>query len=178
MVGVDMGQRWTQALVAIVGKGLPFLGMGLLLSCARMPTPTPTPLPPSPTPTPTVHPAATPTPTPLPTPTATPTPPPLPGPTVSSPVQDGLRLTLSLSKSEYRLGEALEIRLTLTTTSPNEVIVTTPSSQLFDLVVRTKGGETRWSAGRAFLPVVTAHRIPPIGGLTQTLSWSTQEAGE
>lgn len=143
-------------------------------ACARTPTPTPV----LPSPTPTLRPAATPTPTPSPSPTPTPTPLPLPGPTASSPVQEGLRLTISLSKAEYRVGEALEARLTLTTTSPNEVTVTTNSSQLFDLLLRTKGAEQRWSTGRAFLPVVTEHRIPPIGGLAQTLAWQAQEAGE
>ncbi|MFN3974739.1 MAG: BsuPI-related putative proteinase inhibitor [Dehalococcoidia bacterium] len=144
-------------------------------ACARVPSPTPT-IPPSPTPTP--RPAATPSPTLPHTPTTTPTPLPLPGPTASSPVQEGLRLTLSLSKGEYRAGENLEARLTLTTTSPNEVTVTTNSSQLFDLLFRSKAGEQRWSSGKAFLPVVTSHHISPIGGLSQTLTWQTREAGE
>ncbi|GBD11129.1 hypothetical protein HRbin23_00780 [bacterium HR23] len=148
------------------------LGLALVFlvasACARTPTPTPTPVPPTPTPTPTPRPAATPS----------PTPPPLPGPTATSPAQEGLRLTLSLSKGEFRVGENIEARLTLASASPQEIAVTTNTSQLFDLLIRSKGGEQRWSSGRAFLPVVTTHHIPPIGGLSQTLTWQATETGD
>ena len=164
------------------------------------PTPTPTlpagtPAPPTPTPTLPAGTPAPPTPTPtLPTappapPTLTPTPAPVPakpttgvGQTVSSTAKSGLQLTLFLPQTTYSLADAIEARLTLLTTTGEDVTITTATAQLFDLSIPypRKGQQQRWSQDRMFAQVVSSHKIGAQGGLSRVLVWRSlsESAGD
>lgn len=92
-----------------------------------------------------------------------------------------LELSLDVPRTEYALGETVEVRMTLRNHGPGAVTLRVAAPWLFDFAVYDDAGEAlgTWAGGRAWpmappRPLVLA----PGGEVTRTLSWDLAVAGE
>jgi hypothetical protein len=71
-------------------------------------------------------------------------------------VEGGLRLSLTLDKPSYRVGEPVTMTLTVTNGSKEPFQDNLRTSQVYDFLVRKAGKEVwRWSADQGFLQAIT-----------------------
>ena len=100
---------------------------------------------------------------------------PSPGPTseASSDLKSDLQLVVRVESPVYRRGETMLVELSLRNNGQRELSFTTPTTQLFDLIVKAteSGAQVRWADGQVFAQVITTHVIPSQGELTAVLNW-------
>lgn len=88
----------------------------------------------------------------------------------------GLRLELRAGRDTYRAGDPVELTLTVTNSTADPVVLTAPSSQLYDFAVIQGGREVwRWSAGRMFMALVTPLEIAPGQARVFTEVWDQRD---
>lgn len=87
-------------------------------------------------------------------------------------VKDGLKLTMTLEKTQYPPGEPINITLTITNIS-NQTINFTYTGQNFDFLVYNDTNNLiyQWSKGRAFPMYVTILPLKPQQNVTATYVW-------
>ncbi len=108
------------------------------------------------------------------------TPPEYAGPKAISTVQAGMRLEIQTDQATYFAGHPIKIRVSLVNTTNKEITFTTPTALVFDILYEATGEPSvkRWSDGRSFAQVVTSHKVPVEGGLSQTLELAIVSQGE
>ncbi|MGD8240645.1 MAG: BsuPI-related putative proteinase inhibitor [Armatimonadota bacterium] len=89
----------------------------------------------------------------------------------------GLTCTISTDKYVYKPGESVRITLSLGNPLPEPMTLQRPSTQPYELLVRTEEGTLvwEWSRGRAFASVVSSVRLEP-GSLAHFAETWDQEA--
>jgi hypothetical protein len=101
-------------------------------------------------------------------------------PAVSSPAATvevrGVKIELRLDKAAYRMGEAVEIILTLTNSSGSAVEVQFPTGQMYDFVVTRDGRLVwQWSLGRVFTQALTTLIVKPGESRIFTNRWDQRD---
>ena len=87
-----------------------------------------------------------------------------------------LRLDLRTNQPAYRLGEPVTLTLRATNPTPRQVSLTAPTSQLYDFSVYHGERQVwRWSAGKAFLMVITELSIPAGQSRAFTEVWDQRD---
>jgi hypothetical protein len=88
-------------------------------------------------------------------------------------VEGGLRLSLTLDKPSYRVGEPVIMTLTVTNGSKEPFQDNLRTSQVYDFLVRKDGKEVwRWSGDKGFLQVITEFTLAPGQARDYRQSWS------
>ncbi len=117
-----------------------------------------------------------PAPTPITTPTSTSTPTVTQTSTTIPPIDfasdDGLELTMSIEKTQYVLGEPINITLTITNIS-NQTVSFNHSGQDFDFLINNDSNNIifQWSKGRAFAMFIMIMPLKPQENITGTYIW-------
>lgn len=88
-----------------------------------------------------------------------------------------VRVSLELSKSAFRTGEPVDIRLTIVNPGAAAAAFEFPTSQVYDFAVLRDGERIwQWSAGRAFAQVITRVTIGPGESRTYSARWDQRDA--
>ena len=96
---------------------------------------------------------------------------------VSSTQSRGVAFTLALDKSVYARGELIRFTLTLRNTTSAEAVIEYPTSQPHDVLVLQDGRLVwQWSAGKAFLQVLTRLRLAPGEVRLFEIEWDQKDA--
>jgi len=95
-----------------------------------------------------------------------------PIPTSVSIVEDGITLTISLQKTEFRLGENIDVSLTLTNNRYENVTFGFSSSYQYDFIIYDKNFEEvcAWSDNKVFAQALTSITLEP--GKSRTWIWN------
>ncbi len=91
-----------------------------------------------------------------------------------------MRLDIQTDQATYFAGHTIKVRVSLVNTTNKEINFTTPTSLVFDILYEATGEPSvkRWSDGRQFAQVVTPHKVPVEGGISQTLELAIVPQGE
>ncbi len=85
-------------------------------------------------------------------------------------------LTVTTDKTHYRLGEPVQITLTLTNRSDQQVVCYFNTAQRYDIVVSQAGREVwRWSNDRSFAQVTGSLTLSPGQSVEYTERWNGQD---
>lgn len=105
-----------------------------------------------------------------------PMPGPLPGPVRKTNVQGNLRFTMEVGQPEYRAGEQVPMTFVVENTGPISQTLAFSSGQQFDFAVTANGREIwRWSAGKAFIQMLTSITLAPGEKKTFTAAWPQKD---
>lgn len=95
-----------------------------------------------------------------------------------NPVREPVTVTLTTSKNSYRLGEPVQMTITVCNRSSRTVTLHFHTYQLFDAVAYS--GQTgrevwRWSADKVFAQALTTREVAPGCSWTIPLEWLQQD---
>lgn len=91
--------------------------------------------------------------------------------------ENAIELTISIEKTEYRLGENVNVTFLLKNRRGDEITLIFPDSQIFDLVIYDENlmKVCAWSDDKAFLEVITKIALNPGGSHSQLLNWEQRK---
>jgi len=90
-----------------------------------------------------------------------------------------LRLDVEIGKARYRVGETLEVHLTLRNECEETVTLVFPTSQVFDFSIEGVDSEFLyiWSSDKMFLQTVTKRELRRGDSIRQVLEWTPSRPG-
>lgn len=93
---------------------------------------------------------------------------------ISKPNEDKLEITLQVDKALYQKGEPIRLNLIATNKTDDTIKLTFPSSQRYDFVVKSQGGEEvwRWSKDRMFAMMLYEEELKPKDCLVYKETWN------
>ena len=98
------------------------------------------------------------------------------GPQMADRTAGDLRLQLSVSRSTYRVGEAVATHMRVSNVASTPVGITSYSGQQFDVLVRQRGALIwQWSHDKAFVQVVRESTMPPGESLSFDWTWDQRD---
>ncbi|MFX1487438.1 MAG: BsuPI-related putative proteinase inhibitor [Promethearchaeota archaeon] len=90
-----------------------------------------------------------------------------------------LSLRVELIGNQHRAGEVMSISFTLTNIARRYILLTFPTPQTFDFLVRNALGEIIyvWSWGKYWIQVLMPAHLNPWQSIQETLSWTPDTPG-
>jgi len=93
--------------------------------------------------------------------------------------ESSISLKVELEKAEYKLGDTVKVKMTLTNIGGGIITLKFPTSQIFDFSVKGINTELSylWSSDKAFLQVITEKTLKSGQPIRQDLEWTPSELG-